>query len=360
MLHVNWCATCKRTLPELKKAAELNMKKNQIVFAEIDVTDHSDFSHSLQVNAFPALRVLPRGANPSTLFADWIHIPYYFRNANSILDFLNRVISPDFVDIQDRETLIAAVNAPDHYIQYHQSLVVSGITEGINDLKLKFNVIRTNSSLIESAFSVSCPNTDACAVVVPSKRAVVLPLLPPVFDASKGSIEEWVSRNAFPGLWIVDEGAMFYSFNDQSVFKVLIAQDPANGMNETIVNAFGKCGKEFSGKASFGLINGVSFSQALSDFGVSLESGAIAVLVLTDKPMDFTRFFSDVRIESLCEDLRGAIDGKMEMRFRGSWLTKLHAILPTDLTGIACAAGIALLLGCACCSRRKQDAKKDL
>ena len=310
MVHVNWCGSCKRTFPQFSKAAS---SYEGTVFAAIDATDNSEVAEALKVSAFPALRVLARGSGRLLSFSEWISVPYYYRDARKMVNFLDRVNGPIFSFLETRVELDEKFNIPIN--GYLQSLIYVG-GDIPAETKLKLQVIKTTHHLFNAYFNYSCKNS--CAAIVPARSALVAPLVEyPIADRQVDL--DWIHRNMFPGIWSVEED-MFQLFNDQTVFKVLIAQDPSSpDRNSSLISGIEKCGEKFAGKVSFGVINGNSFRDALSDFGIEFSSGQLAVIMFTEAVLDFTRYFSDLRIDYLCEDIERAMEGNMEMKYRGNW-----------------------------------------
>lgn len=310
MVHVNWCGSCKRTFPQFSKAAS---SYEGTVFAAIDATDNSEVAEAMKVSAFPALRVLARGSDRLISFSEWIPVPYYYRDARKMVNFLDRVNAPNFSFLETRVELDEKLNIPIN--GYLQSLIYVGgdIPAGT---KLKLQVIKTTHHLFNAYFNYSC--NESCAAMVPARSALVAPLVEYPILGQQADLD-WIHRNQFPGIWSVEDD-MFQFFNDQSVFKVLIAQDPFSpDRNSTIISGIEKCGEKFTGKVSFGIINGNSFREALSDYGIEFTSGQLAVIMFTEAALDFTRFFSDLKIDSLCEDIERATEGNMEIKYRGNW-----------------------------------------
>ena len=364
MVHVNWCGACKRTLPELRKAASKFSISDSVVFYELDVTDDSDFSQTLGVNAFPALRVLPRYSHPSTAYADWASIPFYMREAGSIANFVNRVNSGNWIELQSLKSLKESIRSPIY--GYLQSLIFTGdVLPGDTQLKLKFQIISVSRKIFDAFSNHSCKSNHVCAVIAPIPSLVLdvegTSMKLPMFEESDGSLETWAERHRFAGVWRVDE-EMFQVFNDQSVFKVLIATDPKLVSDQGVVNEIKKCRNELIGKVSFAIIDGRAFSTALADFGIQFES--VATIMFTQKPLDFTRYFSDIHIESLCADIHDAMSGQMEMKYRSSWIMKMYlksvsvlgesGIFCVVLTLIAATALLIAVILSACFADKKK------
>lgn len=331
MLHVQWCGACKRTLPQF---AEASSRLSSVAMAAIDVTDDSAFIQSLEITGFPALRVLPKNFPPDTPFIQWLTVPYYSRDANGIVNFIQRVEGPDFFPFKSPDMLTRP------QFGHMQSLIVVGDIHAVpvDKLKRRFQILHATSISDVSdvhGFADSCKGAievgKTCIAVVPSVNALVSnsPVEYPVTtvgdltDANR--LEEWLSRNSFPGLWTVDEGR-FQFFNDQNTFKVLITQDPdrtgSGAVNASIVAEVSECMRATTGRVSFGMINGIAFKQALADFDIAFESGDLKVLVLSDEGLDFSRYYDDVQVGNICEGVHRILAGDSEMKTRGNWVAK--------------------------------------
>ena len=327
MFHVNWCGSCKRTLPEFIRTGSM-VDPETTVMGHIDVTGDTSFSQDLGIDAFPAIRVLERASDPTTRVNDWISIPYYHRDAAGMAEFIARINGESSVVVESVDAVRAAIIAP------RNGLVVSVLVVGdvpveipAKSLKHKFQFIQVQSTHIWP--TELGPLCDSCAMVVP-KPSVLLPggasTLFPVFMGTphSGPFFHWLAIHAFPGIWSVDE-SQFQLFNDQPVLKVFIAQDPSSSVNKTIINQLSPCMQSLAGRASVGVINGLSFSAALADFGITFTSGSVPkILVLDTKPLSYNRYYDEVTFGNICGGIADVLSGRMELKYRGGWFAKLN------------------------------------
>ncbi len=167
----------------------------------------------------------------------------------------------------------------------------------------------------------ACGTTEAdeiCVSVVPSKEAVVVRRTPMIKTRVGGSeLSKWIETHAFPGVWNLREG-MFQIFNDQPIFKLLFAVVPEETQSAT---KLAECIDRFEGRVSFGIINGVHMKDVLTEFGID---NLPAILMLSDTRLDYDKYFNDLSLDTVCEDIEAALAGQKEMKFRGGLGTKIR------------------------------------
>lgn len=330
MMHVGWCGACQRTLPYFRTASEILV--SNAALADIDVTDDRDFVDSVGLKGYPGLRVLPKGSDPSTPYSDWLPIPYYTRDTIGIVNFLERVAGPDYFTNTD------VIDYPS--FGHVRSLVVGGdlsLLTNIKTLKTKFQIVHSDAL---------CPtkNSDQiCVSVVPLQSVLFLALSerPWFLSSDSTQVSAWIDQNGFPGLWLIQD-SRFQWFNDQPVWKVLVAQDPASvdskDTNMTIARQVAQCVDKLPGTVSFGVISGVAFKDALQEFQIETLP---AVLMLSNSRLDYDKFFNDLSLSTICEDVEAALNGNKELKFRGGLGSKIRFMWSSTLRTLGLESDIA-------------------
>ena len=312
MMHVAWCGACQRTLPHFIEA-EKNLNSSAAM-GHIDLTDESEFVEEMKLKGYPALRVLPRGSDPATPFSAWTSVPYYSRDSLAMTNFIERINGPDFFVQEVGDSKILETPRFGHQVTLLVSGEREGLVDSIKDLKTRFQII--TGSLADSMCPLSTVDS-TCLAVVPSDESVLLKRVAKktfsTTDSSSGLLA-WINAHAFPGLWNIKDGK-FQLFNDQPNFKVLIAPITDVGSE---VNA---CIDRLEGKVSFGVINGTAMKDVLEEFGITELP---AVLMLGDGRLDYDKYFNDIRISALCEDVDAALAGQKELKFRGGLGAKIR------------------------------------
>jgi hypothetical protein len=202
----------------------------------------------------------------------------------------------------------------------------------VNDRNIWKSILAESRGLFLTESAGNCAGSEKfCIFVIPKPAALVTgsPVIVQSLEASKAmnsDIPAWIVRHGRPGLWSVED-SQFQEFNDQAVVKVFVAQTSkwpnSSAVNSTIINELSKCMSDLSGRAAFGLLDGVSFQAALTDFGIDFKDQP-RVLVLSDKELDFNRYFDSVTVGSICEGVSKVLRGEAEMKFRGGWFAKLN------------------------------------
>jgi thiol-disulfide isomerase/thioredoxin len=340
MFHVNWCGSCKRTLPEFAKASTL-VDPSAVVMAAVDVTDQSAFNEASGISAFPQLRMIARGAK-SIPIKEWTNIPYYMRVADRMVDFIARIDGPESTIVKSASEFGVLINTPKN--GHVVSTVVVGQMPNLADSKLRSQILHVKDrniwkSILAESRGVSLTESTGncadfenfCIFVIPKPSALVTgsPVIVPSLKASKATnidIPGWILRHGRPGLWSVED-SQFQEFNDRAVLKVFVAQTSkwpnSSAANSTIINELSQCFTDLSGRAALGLLDGVSFQSALADFGIDFKDQP-RVLVLSEKELDYNRYFDIVTVGSICEGVSKVLRGEGEMKFRGGWFAKLN------------------------------------
>lgn len=341
MFHVNWCGSCKRTLPEFVTASTL-VDPSAVAMAAVDVTDQSAFNDASGISAFPQLRMIARGAK-SIPIKEWTTIPYYMRVADRMVYFIARIDGPESTIVKSASEFGVLINTPKN------GHVVSTVVVGqmpnlapdskqrsqilhVKDRNIWKSILAESRGLFLTESAGNCAGSEKfCIFVIPKPAALVTgsPVIVQSLQASKAmnsDIPAWIVRHGRPGLWSVED-SQFQEFNDQAVVKVFVAQTSkwpnSSAVNSTIINELSKCMSDLSGRAAFGLLDGVSFQAALTDFGIDFKDQP-RVLVLSDKELDFNRYFDSVTVGSICEGVSKVLRGEAEMKFRGGWFAKLN------------------------------------
>lgn len=340
MFHVNWCGSCKRTLPEFAKASTL-VDYSAVAMAAVDVTDQSAFNEASGISAFPQLRMIARGAK-SIPIKEWTNIPYYMRVADRMVDFIARIDGPESTIVKSASEFGVLINTPKN--GHVVSTVVVGQMPNLADSKPRSQILHVKDrniwkSILAESRGVSLTESTGncadfenfCIFVIPKPSALVTgsPVIVPSLKASKATnidIPAWILRHGRPGLWSVED-SQFQEFNDQAVLKVFVAQTSkwpnSSAANSTIINELSQCITDLSGRAALGLLDGVSFQSALADFGIDFKDQP-RVLVLSEKELDYNRYFDSVTVGSICEGVSKVLHGEGEMKFRGGWFAKLN------------------------------------
>jgi thiol-disulfide isomerase/thioredoxin len=304
MFHVNWCGSCRRTLPEFQAAATV---VKSVKFFEFDCTDESDYcSKTLNVSAYPALRIWTK---PGT---DFIDIPYYERSREAIAEYVQRAVGPAI--IEQRRSASQLISHPS--LGRRVSLVGVGysktelerIISDIDLVKLRFQILVTD----EPPTGVTCKK---CLIIIP-KILFAQPLAFPVLESPSASVTtEWIWDSQFPAVWRLDDPPTFQYFTDQSKYKVLF--NGRIGGLDGLVNSIGKC-EGIGSKFTFGVLNADVFADALSEFG------SPEILVLNNEVHDFMRYYTFSVGGDLCGQLESILRGESSLQFRGGFLTKLN------------------------------------
>jgi thiol-disulfide isomerase/thioredoxin len=320
MMHVEWCGACQRTLPQFAAAA---VEAKFAALAEIDVTEDREFVDKVGLTGYPGLKVLPKGSPADTPYSEWLSVPYYSRDTEGIVNFLERVDAPDFATPYYENDETELLDNPK--FGHLRSLVFSGEIAKLGDLR----ALKTRFQIVKS--EKLCPTQnpgEVCVKIIPARKALVANLKPeqiPMFRSThKAQIETWIEKHAFPGVWSIED-RRFQWFNDQPVWKVIIAQDPyhedSDRVNSTVVDHFIACGEKISGKVSLGILNGNSFKDALEEFEIREFP---RVLVLGDTKLDYDRYFNDLSLGSLCTDIESLLAGNREIKYRGGIGSKIR------------------------------------
>jgi hypothetical protein len=295
-----------------------------ILIGEFDCSDNGDYcANEWGVYSYPQLRFYRPGGKS-------LSIPYYQRDKTGIVNFANRVLSPKVVQTAETSSeLRKFLDQPK--FGYLISIILVGETLPSDIVDLvgrdfcnRFQFVHVNRPEILPIDIKRQPSESLWAIMVPSKQNILpgtLVSYPTTSVVDAAQFGDWIRKTPYPGIWKIED-ELFQYFSDQSVFKVIISQDPLiASSNRTIESAVADC--DTKNQFSFGIVNGPSLSTILNEFGVRKNLGT---LVLNKEPLDFSIYYSE-DFESidddLCTGLRSIIGGEMKPQYRGNFFTRL-------------------------------------
>ncbi len=332
MFHVDWCHSCRRTLPFFKQAADSLSNTPNVVFAEFDCTSSDFCAKTLGIDGYPGLKILPANSATSTPVSDWITIPYYERDAEGISQFVGRVIGDAILEESHPEKISPLIRQP----PLGRVVSVVGVRmnkremetflggSALESLKLRFQLLATDhvpewvvfSGGKSSKNTSICPSSDKpCLLMVPEPDLMELPIQFPWTENTSEFGKSWIESNEFasPSVWKIAEPPLFQYFTDQPKYKVFFIDE-----TDSYVGKVSACDKKISSAFAFAALNGTVFGEALAEFG------SPSVLILNNEAHDFMRFFVVSGGDSICDHLEGVVLGEIPVQFRGGLLTKLN------------------------------------
>lgn len=317
MFHVSWCGACKKTLPEFEAAA-----KTLVGLAEFDCTDDGEYcANEWGVHYYPQLR-FTSGKNL------WFVLPRYERTKDGIVDFVRRIESTAPIVASSGHHLHEILNDKSKRNGLYISVLLIGdwseSVEIFSRLRIRYHFVSVSN---KDWLPLDMKFADQKYALMVVDKSVLVPgtwgEYPRFHGGGNPEFISWLDSTPLPGIWKVEE-SLFQLFNDQSVFKVLISQDPAiAASNKTIQSAVADClSPAVRASFSFGIVNGPGFATALSEFGVSQNLG---ILVLGKEALDFSLYYTE-EFESvsddLCAGLGRILDGSMTPQYRGSLFSR--------------------------------------